>query len=194
MGKGISRENRQKQLEEYLRTNPLATDEDLAHFFSVSVPTIRLDRMTLGIPEMRERLKSVANYNQAEIRSLTKSELIGDLLDLELGKTGLSSLTILPEMVLSRTKVARGHYLFAQANSLAVALIDSETVLTGSARIRFKRPVFLGERVLAKAVVRVKRGTTYLISIYSKVEREMVFRGQFIVSDLAKRSSGGMIE
>ncbi|MEW6661274.1 MAG: transcription factor FapR [Bacillota bacterium] len=191
MGKEITREHRQKQLEEYLRGNPLATDEHLAHFFHVSVPTIRLDRMSLGIPEMRERLKAVANHTQMEVRSLARSELVGELLDLELGRTGLSSLTILPEMVLSRTKVARGHFLFAQANSLAVALIDSETVLTGSARVRYKRPVFLGERVLAKAVVKVKKGNTYLISVYSKVEKEMVFKGQFIVSDLAKRSSGG---
>jgi acyl-coenzyme A thioesterase PaaI-like protein len=194
MGKGISKENRQKQLEEYLRANPLATDEDLAHLYHVSVPTIRLDRMALGIPEMRERLKAVANHTQIELRSLARNELIGELLDLELGHTGLSSLSILPEMVLSRTNVARGHYLFAQANSLAIALIDSETVLTGSARVRYKRPVFLGERVLAKAVVKVKKGNAYLISVYSKVEKEMVFKGQFIVSDLTKRNSGGMID
>ena len=194
MSKGLSRECRQKQLEEYLRANPLATDEDLSHFFHVSVPTIRLDRLSLGIPEMRERLKAVANHTQTEVRSLARNELIGELLDLELERTGFSSLTVLPEMVLSRTKVARGHYLFAQANSLAVALIYSETVLTGSARVRYRRPVLLGERVLAKAVVKVKKGSTYLISVYSKVEREIVFKGQFIVSDLAKRSSGGMID
>ena len=83
---------------------------------------------------------------------------------------------------MERKQIARGHYLFAQANSLAVALIDAPVVLTGSARVRYKRPVKLGERVIAKAVVKVQKGNTYLISVYSYVEQDLVFKGQFIVT------------
>ena len=60
--------------------------------------------------------------------------------------------------------------------------IDAPVVLTGSARVRYKRPVRLGERVVAKAAVKVQRGNVYLISVYSYVEQEIVFKGQFIVT------------
>ncbi|KKM11914.1 DeoR faimly transcriptional regulator [Clostridiales bacterium PH28_bin88] len=185
--KPLTREKRQQELAEHLELNPLCTDEELAQYFGVSIPTIRLDRMTLGIPELRQRLRTVAQGVFGKVRSLAESELVGELLDLELGKGGLSVLSILPEMVLARTKVARGHFLFAQANSLAVAVIDADLVLTGSARIRYKRPVYLHERVVAKAVVKAQRGITYLVSVYSKVDAEMVFKGQFVVSALDRR-------
>ena len=43
--------------------------------------------------------------------------------------------------------------MFAQANSLAVAVIDDELALTAKSNIRFIRPVKLRERVVAKASV-----------------------------------------
>lgn len=45
---------RHKALQEQLRQNPFMTDEQLADAFEVSVQTIRLDRLLLGIPELRE--------------------------------------------------------------------------------------------------------------------------------------------
>ena len=46
-----------------LKNDPFLTDEELAEIFLVSVPTIRLDRLELGIPELRERIKDVAENN-----------------------------------------------------------------------------------------------------------------------------------
>ena len=45
------------------------------------------------------------------------------------------------EHVFKRNKIARGHHLFAQANSLAVAVINDELALTAKAQIRFTRSV-----------------------------------------------------
>jgi len=51
---------RQQLLKETIRQTPFITDEELAKKFSVSIQTIRLDRVELNIPELRERIKSVA--------------------------------------------------------------------------------------------------------------------------------------
>lgn len=189
---GLERAERQARLAGYLRENPFSTDRELADLFSVSVQTIRLDRLALGIPELRQRLKEVAQEAYGKVRSLAESELVGELVDLELGRGGLSILRVAPEMVLARTGIARGHYLFAQANSLAVAVIDAETVLTGSARVRYRRPVYLHERVVAKAAVKLQKGANFLVSVHSKVENELVFKGQFIVAAVTRQSPRGV--
>lgn len=176
------KEERQRLLEEYLQQRPFATDEELAQHFGVSIQTIRLDRLALGIPQVRVRVKNMAQKAYTSLRALGSKEIVGDLVDVCLGEGGISILDINESMVLERTKIARGHHLFAQANSLAVAVIDADVVLTGSARVRYKRPVYLGERVVAKAVVQTKRSNKYLVSVVSTVKKEIVFKGQFIVS------------
>lgn len=54
------KKERQSVLLEKLSQDPFLTDEELAEIFKVSVPTIRLDRLELGIPELRERIRNVA--------------------------------------------------------------------------------------------------------------------------------------
>ena len=54
------KKERQRLLQETIREDPFITDEELAEKFSVSIQTIRLDRLELGIPELRERIKNVA--------------------------------------------------------------------------------------------------------------------------------------
>ena len=87
------------------------------------------------------------------MKSLPIEEVIGEIIDLKLDESAISILEIKGEHVFSRTKIARGHHLFAQANSLAVAVIDDELALTAKAKIRFTRQVKVGERVVAKAKV-----------------------------------------
>ncbi|MCA0473945.1 DeoR family transcriptional regulator, partial [Clostridioides difficile] len=53
-----SKAQRQKELIDMLKTDPFYTDEELSSLFDVSIQTIRLDRMSLNIPELRERVKS----------------------------------------------------------------------------------------------------------------------------------------
>ena len=57
------------------------------------------------------------------------------------------------EHVFARNGIARGHHLFAQANSLAVAVINDELALTRKSTLTFVKPVKTGDRVVAKAVV-----------------------------------------
>jgi len=184
--KRIEKKLRQQKLVKDLQANPFSTDDELAEKYKVSIQTIRLDRLALGIPEVRKRIKSVAEEAYSGIRSLDEKELVGQLIDIKLGEYAISMLEVKEDMV-SEYGHVRGHVLFAQANSLALAVIDSDIVLTGSSRVRFKRPVLLGEKVFAKAVVKTRKGKSYLVSTYLKVEGEIVFKGHFIMFAQDKR-------
>jgi len=81
--KGMGKKERQRRLLEKLTTGPFLTDEELAESFNVSIQTIRLDRLELGIPELRERIKNVAEDNYTKGRSLQGKEIMGELVDLE---------------------------------------------------------------------------------------------------------------
>ncbi|HLR75603.1 MAG TPA: transcription factor FapR [Virgibacillus sp.] len=177
----LSKAERQQLLQETIEQTPFVTDEELAKKFSVSIQTIRLDRMELSIPELRKRIKSVATNQWNEtVRALQLDEVIGEIIDLELDKRAISMLVIRPEHVFSRNKIARGHHLFAQANSLAVAVINDELALTTTADIKFTRQVKENERVIAKAHVKETddKGLTK-VRVNSYVNQEKVFTGLF---------------
>lgn len=177
----LKKENRQQQLINTIDTTPFITDEELSRKFHVSIQTIRLDRLELAIPELRERIKFVATNQWNEtVKALPLEEVIGDIIDLELDERAISILTIQEEQVFSRNEIARGHYLFAQANSLAVAVIDDELALTKRSEIKFNRQVKLGEKVIAKAFVeKSDEANVTVVNVNSFVEKELVFEGVF---------------
>ncbi|PWU68905.1 transcription factor FapR [Gracilibacillus dipsosauri] len=176
-----SKKERQELLQETIEGRPFITDEALAQLFQVSIQTIRLDRMELGIPELRARIKSVATSNWNEtVKALPIDEVIGEIIDLELDQRAISILDITEEHVFSRNKIARGHHLFAQANSLAVAVINDELALTTNADIKFTRQVIQGERVIAKATIKDKeKMKRTIVKVESFVDNEIVFSGVF---------------
>lgn len=173
---------RQELLKETIYSTPFITDEELAEKFQVSVQTIRLDRLELSIPELRERIKNVAEKKlEQEVRSLPIEEIIGEIIDLQLDESAISIFDVTSEHVFKRNRIARGHHLFAQANSLAVAVINNELALTAKANIHFTRQVMENERVVAKAKVRSlepSKGRT-LVEVNSYVGNELVFSGEF---------------
>ncbi|RSL31267.1 transcription factor FapR [Salibacterium salarium] len=176
-----NKKERQEKLKERIEEDPFSTDEALATAFQVSVQTIRLDRMELSIPELRERIKHVAREHLDEVQALPLEEVIGEIVDLRLDEEAISILDIRGEHVFSRTGIARGHYLFAQANSLAVAIINDELALTTKASVHFSRQVKNGERVIARAVVTASKGHKSWVDVTSKVNQEIVFHGEFVM-------------
>ena len=177
----IPKKKRQQLLKETIEQTPFITDEELAKKFDVSVQTIRLDRMELAIPELRKRIKSVATHQWNEtVKALPLEDVIGEVIDLELDEKAISILDIRGEHVFSRNNIARGHHIFAQANSLAVAVINDELALTAKSEIKFTRQVKQGERVVAKAVVEgeTEKGLT-AVKVDSFVGNEKVFTGLF---------------
>ncbi|MDY0396333.1 transcription factor FapR [Virgibacillus halophilus] len=172
---------RQKFLRETIDRMPFITDEALAKKFGVSIQTIRLDRMELAIPELRERIKTVATSQWNEtMRTLAPEDVIGEIIDLDLGERAISILDIKPEHIFTQKNIARGHHLFGQANSLAVAVIDDELALTAKSNVKFTRQVKQGERVVAKAKVQGENDKKLtVVQVESFVEKEIVFTGKF---------------
>ncbi|SOC35453.1 transcription factor FapR [Ureibacillus acetophenoni] len=177
-----TKKERQQLLLQTIEENPFVTDEQLAVQFNVSVQTIRLDRMELSIPELRERIKDVAEKNlENEVKSLPLDEVIGEIIDIELDARAISIFDVKEEHVFQRNGIARGHHLFAQANSLAVAVINDELALTVRANVLFSKPVKAGDRVITKATVRgqnTEKNRTY-IDLISTVNNSVVFKGEF---------------
>ncbi len=189
----MPKRQRHQQLARLIEENPFITDRELTRLLKVSIQTIRLDRMELAIPELRERLKLMAERSYDSVRSLPLHEVIGDIVDLELDKSGISVFEIREEHVFSRTGIARGHHVFAQANSLAVAVINDEIALTVTADIRFIRPVKLGEKCIAKAYVRSISGerSKAKVELFTYVGDEMVFQGNFVIYRSAGDTDSG---
>ncbi|HHW02912.1 MAG TPA: transcription factor FapR [Thermoanaerobacterales bacterium] len=182
--KGLSKKERQERLKQILSDDPFLNDEELAERFQVSIQTIRLDRMELKLPELRERIRSVAQQNYSKVRSIDVKEIIGEIVDLELDKRGISILETTQDMTFGKTRVVRGDIIFAQANSLAIAVIDANVALTGVANIKYKLPVYAGQKLVAKAEVTRVRGNKKFVFVRIFVKQKEVFRGKFILVSL----------
>ena len=163
MGSAAQKKLRQEQLQQLLAKDPFLTDEHLAELLQVSIQTVRLDRMALGIPEVRERTRHMAEDVQNKLQAITTADIVGELVDLDIGHSGISMMTVTEDMVLRKTGVARGQYMFGQANSLALAVIDAPAALTGVANVKYKIPVYTGAVLVARAEVVRKQEDKYTI-------------------------------
>lgn len=191
--KDLSKSERQKKIREYFFKDPFASDQKLSKIFNCSVQTIRLDRIEMGIPEMRKRILQVARKNSSldKVKSLQKDEMIGELIDLELGKDGIAILKTDRSMAFGRTGIIRSHYIFSLADTLAISIIDAKVALTGSARLRYKKPVYAGQTLVAKARVARQKGKKYLVSVHIKAEQNEVFNAKLIIFSMDDKTTRG---
>ena len=175
---------RQETLVEAVRKEPFLTDEALAKRLAVSVQTVRLDRTELGIPELRARVRTLAENAREKVRAIPHTEVIGDLLSLELGVRGTSALKVTDDLIFAESEIARGTALFSQANLLALAIIDAPLAITGVANVKYKVPIRKGDTVIAHAEIVKVRGNKIFIWVKTLREGKEVFRAKFIVVSL----------
>lgn len=179
----LVKKERLKRLQEEIRENPFLRDEELSDMFEVSIQTIRLDRMNLNIPELRQRVKTVATKNHDKVKTLGRGEIVGELIDLQLNKSAISFLETDKDMVFQKTQIVKGHYIFALAESLAMAVIDAPVAITGVANIKYTTPVFAEQRLVAKAeVTRIRNEREYYVHVMVHVKEDQVFRSKFILT------------
>ncbi|MGE5583371.1 MAG: transcription factor FapR [Bacillota bacterium] len=178
-GKLLKKTERQRQLLEAIAKNPFITDEELAAALMVSIPTIRLDRLELSIPEVRKRTREMASHFFGVSQSLGAGEIVGELIEIEPGRRGLSLLETDHGMCLEKCNIVRGHIIFAQANSLANAVADAQVALTGRAEVNFLRTVRAGEKIIAKAQVIERKGHRLTIEVIVRSKEEVVCKGIF---------------
>jgi acyl-coenzyme A thioesterase PaaI-like protein len=175
----LRKSERHRQLLASIAKNPFITDEELAEALMVSIPTIRLDRLELSIPEVRKRTKEMASHFFGVSQSLGITEIVGELIEIEPGQRGLSLLETDLTMCLEKCNIVRGHIVFAQANSLANAVADTQVALTGRAEVNFLRTARAGEKLIAKAQVVEKKGHRFLMEVVVRSKEEVVCRGDF---------------
>ena len=187
----VKKKERQELLAKKVKEKPFLTDEELAKELDVSVQTIRLDRLELGIPELRGRIRKMAETAQNKVKSIQSGEVVGELIDLELGHSGISLLRVTEDMVFAKTQIAKGHYMFSQANSLALAIIDAPMAVTGVANVKYKVPVHVGEKLIAKAEIVRVRGNKYFVWVKTRNDEREVFRAKFIMVSWGEESKGG---
>ena len=183
MIQNLSKLERQRRIKEYISKDPFLSDKKLAELFNFSVQTIRLDRLEMGIPEMRKRIVQVAKDTSSsdKVKSLSKEEIVGELIDLELGKNAIAILKTTKDMAFNRTGIVRSHYIFSLADSLAISIIDAEVALTGVARLSYKKPVYAGQTLVAKARIARNKGNKYLVSVHVKTDQKEVFTGKLVI-------------
>lgn len=173
----MDRKDRRRTLARSLATEPLLTDRELADRLGVSVQTIRLDRLALGIPEVRLRAVEVAERTLAPVRG---GSLIGEFIDLVPGEAALSRLVTTDDMGRGSHWV-QAHLLFAQAETLALEVVPHEGSV-GLCRVKFRRQVRTGEVLVAKAqVIRRREGRWVVLAIIRSAQEE-VFRGKFVIT------------
>jgi len=183
MIQNLSKLERQRKIKEHISNDPFLSDKKLAELFNFSVQTIRLDRLEMGIPEMRKRIVQVAKDTSSsdKVKSLSKEEIVGELIDLELGKNAIAILKTTKDMAFNRTGIVRSHYIFSLADSLAISIIDAEVALTGVARLSYKKPVYAGQTLVAKARIARNKGNKYLVSVHVKTDQKEVFTGKLVI-------------
>lgn len=179
-----NKRTRQQKLQKLIKQNPLLTDKALSEYLGASLGTVRLDRALMGIPELRERMRLMAQKATSRLRSLKQEEVVGELLELEPNKWALSMLQTKKDMVFRHTDLIWDHYIYAHASSLAIAVIEADMVIVTSMRGRFKSHAKIGDIVTARAKVGIHKGNKYIVSVRTKVHNEEIFVGRFIVSSV----------
>ncbi|MBE7027096.1 MAG: transcription factor FapR [Ruminococcaceae bacterium] len=182
MAKQSLKKQRQQKLMEKLEENPFLTDEDLANIFCVSVPTIRFDRAQLGVKEYRERIKNVAIAASNQTSEWPANNPMGELLDLNLFKDGLSVFVPDESMTFDDSNVVRGCFIYSFAEMLATTVIDADVALVDVANIKYKQPVIAGSKLVAKSEVVRRRNNEYIVWVKIKANMTEVFRSKFILS------------
>jgi transcriptional antiterminator len=173
---------RQEKLVKMVKEEPFLTDEQIAEKLNVSVPTVRLDRIDLGIKELRERVKEIARKTQKKVRALSHKDIVGNLIDIDLNEKGVAILDTTKEMTFEKTDIVRGEFIYSFAESTAISIIDSDAALVGIANIKYKIPVKPNEKLVAKAEVKKIRNKNYIIWVFVYRKDCEVFKGKFILT------------
>lgn len=182
--RSMARQTRHKKLMELIKSDPFMSDSELAGALQVSVPTIRLDRTLLNLPELRERTRLMAEKASRSLRSMKQEEVMGELLELEPNRWALSVLISGRECAFRDTNIIGDHNIYAQASTLAIAVISAEMVVVGAARLSYIEPAFVGERLLARAKVGTHKGNKYVVSVHTKAGDREIFVARFVVASL----------
>ncbi|HEX6902447.1 MAG TPA: hotdog domain-containing protein [Thermoanaerobaculia bacterium] len=106
------------------------------------------------------------------------SRLCGEPLDLGDGSASVG-FTALPEMAADERGLVHGGFVFGLADYAAMLAVNDPNVVLGSADVRFLKPVVVGERLVARAVVEEADGRKRRVKVEVLRGEEPVMSGAF---------------
>ena len=159
------------------------TDQDLSEILGVSVATVRLDRQTLGIPQLRDRMQKMAQDVSSQPMDL-RSDV--QILDLTPGEKGIALMTTTDSMLNSAGFIP-AERLYGMAAGLAEAVVNKPFESTQVGNIKYKKPIGAGAALIARARVIRMRGQRQYVWVFITDRDSEVFRAKFIMNILADR-------
>lgn len=173
-GSKLNKEERREAIAEAIHENPCLTDEELARKFSVSVATVRLDRQTLGIPQMRERIE------QAMTAPPPGSGEDFQVLDLEPERKGVALFTT-KEFMTDGSGMVSADRLYKAASEFAELLAGELLSPVQVGNIKYKQPVGPDKLLVLKGKIALMKNNKKYIYISFFEERTEIFRAKFIM-------------
>jgi hypothetical protein len=189
-----AKQKRHKRLAALLDSDPLMSDNRLALELGVSVGTIRLDREALNLPGLRERTRLMAERESNRLASLKEEDVLGDILELEPNRRALSILPTSREYAFRHTNLIADHYIYAQAATLAIAVVREALAVIGSARVQFSHSPYVGEHLTAIARVRAHKDGKYMVSVHTRAEEREIFVARFVVVAIETTIGGEFVK
>jgi acyl-coenzyme A thioesterase PaaI-like protein len=115
--------------------------------------------------------------------------VVGDLLELEPNKLALSVLETRREMAFRETDIVWDHYIYAQASSIAIAVVEADLVIVDSVRGEYKGHARVGDSLVARAKVGLHKDNRYIVSVRTQVGEKEIFVGRFVAAVLSQSGS-----
>ncbi|MDR1651271.1 MAG: transcription factor FapR [Synergistaceae bacterium] len=173
---------RHKKLISLLDSDPLISDNALAAELRVSVGTIRLDRDALNLPGLRERTRLMAERASSRLTSMKQEEVLGEIIELEPNRRALSVFAANREFAFRHTNLIADHYIYAQAATLAIAVVREALAIVGAARVQFSQSAYVGEKLTASARVGTHKDNKYVVSVHTRAGDREIFVARFVVT------------
>ena len=89
------------------------------------------------------------------------------------------TLDTVDSMAVDAHGLVHGGFIFGLADYAAMMAVNDPNVVLGAAKVRFLRPVRLGDRLLAQARVLDTQGKRREVGVEASVNSEKVFEGTF---------------
>ncbi len=83
-------------------------------------------------------------------------------------------------MAFRHTDYVCDHYVYSQASSIAIAVVEADMVIIDSMRGEYKRHAKVGDVLIARAKVGVHKDNKYIVSVRTRVGDQEIFVGRFI--------------
>ena len=82
-------------------------------------------------------------------------------------------------MLFKDTNIVKSQYIYALAENLALNVINANAALVKIANVKYSAQVHLGDKLVAKSIVKREKNREYIVHVMITVDMSEVFRGKF---------------